>query len=268
VAHLFKKILCAIDLDGSAPSALELAANIAQQVGAETHVLHVVSMPMPAEGAPVFVEVCRQQAEVAKTSIERLVAKYLTGIPHESRIDVGDPAMLIIAAAERLPADLIVMSTHGRKGFSRLFLGSVAEEVMRRAPCPVVTAKFRATARDTVAHWMTQRVLTISPQEKLTAACALMQQHRIRSAPVVDNGKVVGIISDRDIRANLGNLDSVNVGEVMTAKLSSVTPQTSIWDAARLLRELKIGAMPVIEQEHLTGVISTSDLLEALVDLR
>ena len=208
------------------------------------------------------------QATVAKTSVERLVANYLSEIPHESRIDVGDPAMLIISAAEQLPADLVVMSTHGRKGFSRLFLGSVAEKVMRRVPCPVVTAKFRAMDRDTVAHWMTQRVLTIAPQEKLTAACALMQQHRIRSIPVMDNGKVVGIISDRDISAHLSNLDSLDVAQVITAKLITTTPQTSIRDAARLLCELKVGAMLVIEEERLAGIISTSDLLEALVDLR
>ena len=139
---------------------------------------------------------------------------------------------------------------------------------MRRVPCPVVTAKFRAMDRDTVAHWMTQRVLTIAPQEKLTAACALMQQHRIRSIPVMDNGKVVGIISDRDISAHLSNLDSLDVAQVITAKLITTTPQTSIRDAARLLCELKVGAMLVIEEERLAGIISTSDLLEALVDLR
>jgi hypothetical protein len=67
VAHLFKKILCAIDLNGSAPCALELAANLAQQVGAETHVLHVVRMPMPAEGAPgLLIEVCREPSNGRK----------------------------------------------------------------------------------------------------------------------------------------------------------------------------------------------------------
>jgi acetoin utilization protein AcuB len=84
----------------------------------------------------------------------------------------------------------------------------------------------------------------------------------------MDNGKVVGIISDRDISAHLSNLDSLDVAQVITAKLITTTPQTSIRDAARLLCELKVGAMLVIEEERLAGIISTSDLLEALVDLR
>jgi nucleotide-binding universal stress UspA family protein len=267
MAGSIRKILCAIDLDGSASSALDLAADMAQQLKAAVCILHVVAMPMPAEGAPVFVEVCKEQAQVAKASMERLVAKHLGGIPSESRVDVGDPAMLIISAAERLPADLVVMATHGRKGLSRMFLGSIAEEVMRRVLCPVVTVKYRATERNSVARWMTQRVLTATPSEKLTAACARMQQHRIRSLPVVEGNKVVGMISDRDIRTNLSNLESVEVANAMNDKLISVTPDTSVWEAARLLRERKVGALPVLEKERLVGIISSSDLLEALVDM-
>jgi CBS domain-containing protein len=266
MAHRIKKILCAIDLDGSAPSALELAADIAQQLGAEIHLLHVVRMPMPAEGTPAFTEACREQSEEAKVSMQRLMAKHLAQLPSESKVELGDPAGLIVAAAERLPADLLIMSTHARKGLSRFLLGSVAETVMRRAPCPVLTARRQVPPRDIVARWMTQRVVTVTLHDKLTRASAVMQQNRVRSVPVVDDGKVAGIISDRDIRLCFNYLEAIEVESAMTAKVITVTPETAVRDAAKLLSEHKIGALPVVEQEHLVGIISTSDLLEALAD--
>jgi universal stress protein A len=142
MAGLFKKILCPIDLDGSAPSALALAATIARTLGAEVHVLHVIPMPLPAEGAPVFVEVCREQAELARAAVAELVKTHLADVPNEWRVEVGDPGSGIVAAAKQWPADLVVMTTHGRKGLARFFLGSVAEVAMRGIGCPALTAKY------------------------------------------------------------------------------------------------------------------------------
>jgi nucleotide-binding universal stress UspA family protein/predicted transcriptional regulator len=266
MARLFKKILCPIDLDGSAPSALELAAATARELGAEVHVLHVVSMPLPAEGAPVFVEVCRERAELARASVAELVKKHLAEVPSESRVEIGDPGSGIVATARQLPADLVVMATHGRKGLSRFFLGSVAESVMRGVACPVLIAKYYPTDRATVAHWMTAHPHTVSPEEALTTACSQMQQHKVRGLPVVEDGKLLGILTDRDIRTHLKYLESTTARQAMTAAALTVTPETSIWDAARLLKERKIGALPVLEEERLVGIISTSDLLEALIE--
>lgn len=266
MARPFKKILCPIDLDGSAPSALELAAATARELGAEVHVLHVVSMPLPAEGAPVFVEVCRERAELARASVAELVKKHLAEVPSESRVEIGDPGSGIVAAARQLPADLVVMATHGRKGLSRFFLGSVAESVMRGVACPVLIAKYYPSDRATVAHWMTSHPYTISPGEALTTACTQMQQHKVRGLPVVEDGKLLGIVTDRDVRTHLKYLESTTARQAMTTATLTVTPETSIWDAARLLKERKVGALPVLEKERLVGIISTSDLLEALIE--
>ena len=142
MARLFNKILCPIDLDGSAPCALELAATTARALGAEVHVLHVIPMPLPAEGAPIFVEVCREQAELARAAVAELAKEHLSDVPNETRVEVGDPGSGVVAAARQWPADLVVMATHGRKGLARFFLGSVAEFVMRGVSCPVLTAKY------------------------------------------------------------------------------------------------------------------------------
>ncbi len=265
---LFKKILCPVDLEGSAPAALDLAAEVARELGAEVHVLHVVAMPLPAEGAPVFVEVCRERAELARASVAELVKKHLADVPSESRVEIGDPGGGIVAAAKQLPADLVVMASHGRKGLSRFFLGSVAESVMRGVSCPVLTAKYFPADRSTVGHWMTAHPFTIAPEEPLTAACTRMQQHRVRGLPVVEDGKLLGIITDRDIRTHLKYLESTTARQSMTREPLTVAPTTSIWDAARILRERKVGALPVLEENRLVGIISTYDLLEALIELQ
>ena len=69
--------------------------------------------------------------------------------------------------------------------------------------------------------------------------------------PVVKDGKLVGIITDRDIRARSQNLEDTLVGGAMTREVLTVTPRQSVWDAARLLAERKIGGMPVLDEQAL-----------------
>jgi nucleotide-binding universal stress UspA family protein/predicted transcriptional regulator len=265
---VFKKILCPVDLDGSAPSALSLAADIARENDAEVHVLHVVPLMVVAEDVPILVNLRKEQNETASGQLAELIHKHLADVRAIAETAAGEPAPTIVSAAKKLPADLIIMSTHGRRGFSRFFLGSIAEIVMREVTCPVMFTKAYPMNRLLVAHWMTSRPIRVTPEERLPQAVQLMQEHRFRSLPVVDDGKLVGIVTDRDIRTNLNHLESLEVGEVMTTKVIAVSPHTSVWDAARLLSERKIGAMPVVDGGVLVGVISTSDLLKACSELQ
>jgi acetoin utilization protein AcuB len=268
MASVFRRILCPVDLDGSAPSALRLAGDIARACGGEVHVLHVIPMFLPPAGMPTYVNLYRgEEEELAKTWLADLASKHLGSVPSESKTGLGDPATEILAAVKRLPADLVVMATHGRRGFSRFFLGSIAEKVMRELSCPVLTVKTYPLEQYLVARWMTPRPVTVAPDQKLTAACAVMQQHGFRSLPVMQDGKLLGIITDRDIRTHLNYIESIEVAKVMSEKLITVSPHTSIWDAAELLGEKKIGALPVIEEGQLVGVISSTDLLRAFTEL-
>ena len=72
-------------------------------------------------------------------------------VPYEHRLITGDPATAIARLAEEEQADLIVMGTHGRTGLTRLLMGSVAEAVVRRAPCPVLTYKQTDHSADSAA---------------------------------------------------------------------------------------------------------------------
>lgn len=268
MASVFKKILCPVDLDGSAPSALTLAADVARESGAEVHILHVVPLVVVAEDVPILVNLHKEQEETASAHLAELMRKHLADVRAIAETAVGEPAPMIVSAAKKLPADLIIMSTHGRRGFARFFLGSIAEVVMREVSCPVMTTKTYPVDRFLVAHWMTPHPITIRPEERLPRAVELMQQHRFRSLPVVDDGKLVGIVSDRDIRTNLNRLEALEAGAVMTTEVITVTPHTSVWDAARLLSERKIGAMPVVEEGALVGIVSTTDLLKACSELQ
>jgi nucleotide-binding universal stress UspA family protein/predicted transcriptional regulator len=268
MASVFKKILCPVDLDGSAVSALSLAADLARENGAEVHVLHVVPLVVVAEDVPILVNLHKEQEETAGAQLAELIHKHLADARVIAETAVGEPAPTIVSAARKLPADLIIMSTHGRRGFSRFFLGSIAEVVMHEVTCPVMITKTYPVNRLLVAHWMTPHPITITPGERLPQAVELMQQHSFRSLPVVDDGKLVGIVTDRDIRTNLNRLEALAVGTVMTTKVIAVTPHTSVWDATRLLSEKKIGAMPVLDGGVLVGMVSTTDLLKACSELQ
>lgn len=261
----FSRILCAIDLDGSAPSVLDLAAKVAQPE-ANVHVLHVVELPLPAEGAPVVIETYRERADVERAAVADLVKKHLSGVNAKWQVEIGDTSHTVVKVARQLTADLVVMATHGRKGFSRFFLGSVAESIMRGLDCPVLIAKYQTVDRSTVAHWMTAHPFSIAPEQPLTKACATMQQHKVRGLPVIEDGKLVGIVTDRDIRNHLLSLDATSIRQAMATSPLTVTPTTPIKEAAQMLSEHKVGALPVLQGDELVGIISTSDLLEALVD--
>jgi CBS domain-containing protein len=129
-----------------------------------------------------------------------------------------------------------------------------------------------------VAQWMTTSVVTIKPQDPLRSARELMATHRINQLPVVGNGKLIGIVTDRDIRdaypSSLRLLrgkdidefaDSHTVEDVMTYNVTAVSPQTSLREAAQRLRRQRFGALPVVEKGKLVGIITRSDLLDAML---
>ena len=88
-----------------------------------------------------------------------------------------------------------------------------------------------------------------------------------RQLPVVDNGNLIGIVTDRDLRPHTGYLDSTHVDAAMTSSPVVISPSDSVEVAAKLMIEHKIGAVPVVEYGRTVGIVSTSDLLKALLNL-
>jgi nucleotide-binding universal stress UspA family protein len=134
---MFGKILCPTDFSDNSIAALEQAAKLARKSGSLLYLMHVEFIPLrsPAE-LNKYVEV---STEPGKLRLQEIARKHLAGVKHELVLRVGWPAEVIDKAAADLDVDLIVMATHGREGVARLFLGSIAEHVVRTSARPVLS---------------------------------------------------------------------------------------------------------------------------------
>jgi nucleotide-binding universal stress UspA family protein len=141
------RILCPVDFSEFSGPALEYAVRLGEWFDARVEVLHVIaSLPlaMPGGMGPAFypdpLAATPAQREQAARSLADLVEPLLgEGVPVVTKVLEGVPWRVILEEAKGVPADLLVIGTHGRSGFEQLLLGSVTEKVLRRAPCPVLT---------------------------------------------------------------------------------------------------------------------------------
>ncbi len=131
-----------------------------------------------------------------------------------------------------------------------------------------------------VADIMTANPVTVTPRNAIRTAINLMREGGFRRLPVVDRGKLVGVITDRDLRRAANSpyvvrekwydnfvLDHIEVGTCMTADPVTVAPDTMVAEAARLMRDHKIGGLPVVAGGQLVGIITETDLLNFLIEL-
>jgi acetoin utilization protein AcuB len=116
-----------------------------------------------------------------------------------------------------------------------------------------------------VRDCMSSKVISVERQDPIEAARALLRKHRIRQLPVMRGERLVGIVTDRDLRSAAG-ADAI-VNDVMTAKPVVVRPEAPIDEAAQSLRALKVGALPVVENKRVVGILTASDVLSAFVEL-
>jgi nucleotide-binding universal stress UspA family protein len=142
-----KRILVAIDFSDCARKALQYALPLAKEHGAAITLIYVVQTPAYPGGEFGRLDYVPMEAEMresGKKALATLIEKEICdAVPVDSIITTGAPAHEITEAAKRIPADLIVISTHGRTGLKHVFLGSVAEMVVRHAPCPVLIVRER-----------------------------------------------------------------------------------------------------------------------------
>ena len=130
-----------------------------------------------------------------------------------------------------------------------------------------------------VSMWMTRDPVSVAPDATISAVAQAMARRRVRRMPVVRHGRLVGIVTSHDVaRAYPPDLNPFSVvtlppaldhavSEVMTPNPRAVTPATPIEDAARLLREHKIGAVPVVSGDDLVGIITESDIFRAFLEM-
>jgi CBS domain-containing protein len=116
-----------------------------------------------------------------------------------------------------------------------------------------------------VADCMTPDPSCLSPDDALTAAIARMEVGDFRSVPVVLNGVLVGIVSDRDIRSCRHEPESTKIGAIMSKNPICISPDDSVNEAVRMILSRKIGGLPVIKEHKLVGIITTTDILKAVL---
>jgi nucleotide-binding universal stress UspA family protein len=144
-----RRILVAVDFSEPSRLAFDDAAELAQKFGAELDVLHVWEAPtfFPAEVAIVVGSSSAALADAIRKAAETALDSFVADaaqrgvVVHAARLEMGLPASIIVDAAGEY--DLLVLGTHGRSGIPRFVLGSVAERVVRHAPCPVLTVRER-----------------------------------------------------------------------------------------------------------------------------
>lgn len=142
----FKNVLVATDFSPVSVSALRFAAAIARRYGSKLWVTNVISPAETALVPPEYWDSSQQMIEEAATRQLQELGSKLQDVPHEVLLEHGGIADTISAEVERLGIELLVLGTHGREGFDRLLMGSVAEEVFRRALCPVLILGPNVTA--------------------------------------------------------------------------------------------------------------------------
>ncbi len=141
MSKFFKKILCPIDFDENSMVALDYACRLAKENDATLYVMHSVFVPVSAPGFPMVPYPVVSEAP-SKLQLEQIARERLgSEIRYELLARTGRPDEAVNQAAEELDVDLIVMATHGRTGVARLFLGSVAEHVVRGSKRPVLTIR-------------------------------------------------------------------------------------------------------------------------------
>ena len=136
-----------------------------------------------------------------------------------------------------------------------------------------------------IEKWMKREVHCIKPLDSIQHARDLMEEHRINQLPVVVNGRLVGIITDRNLRDAFPSVfdtpllgksrkapkgtdpKQIRVEMVMTPEVLTLGPKDDIIEAARVMRRERIGAIPIIEANRIVGILARSDVLDAFVAL-
>ncbi len=140
-----KKILCAVDLMDSVNPAAVYAKLLAEMSGASVSVVYVISSRSAYENLQVPVEdIAKGMRHIwsrSREDMDAFVAKHFSGVDATGFIYEGKAAEKIVELAQEQGADMIVMGTHAREGLDRLFFGSVANEVVKSAKCPVMTIR-------------------------------------------------------------------------------------------------------------------------------
>jgi acetoin utilization protein AcuB len=131
---------------------------------------------------------------------------------------------------------------------------------------------------ETCEQRMVRKLHTVKPMDSIRHAREIMEMHRVNQLPVVVGSKLVGIVTDRDLRdatpsvfetshhaPGVPDLDAIRIKDVMTENVLTLSPSASLVEAARLMQRERVGAIPIVDGDRLVGLVARSDVLDAFV---
>jgi len=270
------KILLATDGSPCSWHTLEELRRLVPLAAAEVTVVAVAERPTPLSdpigfdlaNVPVM-RAAREEAAQALAGFRRtLEAEGIVVHPVQRE---GDPATEILAVAEALQPDLIALGSHGRGKVLRWVLGSVSQAVVRRWRGPVLVVRqpaLETQGGQTIEAVMTARPLCIEASRSLDDAARLMRDHATGFLPVLDGGRLVGVLTDRDVvtRALAAGFNPARtpVGACCTRPAVAVTREMPADEAVLLMERHQIRRVVVTEGPAVVGVVSLGDLAQAL----
>jgi acetoin utilization protein AcuB len=123
-------------------------------------------------------------------------------------------------------------------------------------------------------HWMTTKVRTVAPSNSIEQARDLLKRYRINQLPVIARGKLLGMVTDRDVRGSpglhrgaAGAVADQRVQSVMSRPAIALGCHSTLLNAAEVMRRSRIGAVPILRGEILVGIVTRSDILDAFIGL-
>jgi len=276
----WRRIGCAVDFSDGSRGALRLAAALARNHDAELFVVHayIEQVDVVSEVYNVTTaEAARQARQRRDIELERWRQNaHELGAPKvQAAVLLGEPYKAIVEFAGREHLDLIVMGTHGRTGLQHLLVGSVAERVVRLAPCPVLTIGGHPPTRDSRRHSRAQpscgEVMHrhsgfVHPHHALEEAARKMAELEVGFLPVVDaGGHLVGGITDHDVLLRLASRGddqrAILVSDVMSRSVATCRADEDARMVADRVRQRGARRAVVLGDDRLVqGVLDQADV--------
>jgi CBS domain-containing protein/nucleotide-binding universal stress UspA family protein len=278
---MYKHILVALDGSPESEQALKQAIALASLAGASLTGISVIEK-LPAYAASVGeVQEMKNEFEVFFAGVQENAVKAAKAgeVDMKTIIRAGNAAHTIVHYAEETGVDLIVMGAIGRRG-----LGGTADKVTENAACSVLVARVSLPSLR-VRDVMTREVTSVSPSTPLSHVVELLIEKGLKATPVVENGKIIGIITGGDLltRAGMGLRISLQrilpadifseqirqlaeegktAKDIMTSPVVTIGADEHVTKAAALMSEKNIKRLPVLnKQGELVGIISRLDIL-------
>lgn len=251
------RILVAMDFSDCSQAAFRWAASLASSLGSDLAVV-IVASDEPADGQnTVYADRAQVEGSLKNMLAERLAdlpeaAAYAAEYPPRLLVRNGRAVEEILDAADEEDADLVVVGTHGRQGVARTLIGSVAEAVVRRAPCPVVIVHAES-GRDGEAP-------ASKPRHGVcfTGASAM-------NTVIVKDPVLAGKVDRRQIKEKTMKCRGLIAKDIMTKHLVKVRDDMSLQGLAALFSQEMITGAPVTDESgRLVGVVSYTDIVRHL----